>query len=216
MNTMKLIILLALIPTFLLSSDSRGEELYGVWYDNYSDTKLEIKHTRRGIKVKHHGGLFSRWRTYNYMGRGLYDDCNGKVIISRGYDQIEWRKGRRRSIVLSRYNDYNRGDSYHSFDSYDNREYPTSRSRSYGRSYPTTYRRDNYCGAWYNSDRGYSLSIEAYGGRGFRARLNNVWTYYEPYNDHYRDRRGNRYYINDGYLSWRSYDGRRKIRFRKR
>ncbi len=174
MNAMKLVILLALVPTLLLSSDSRGEELYGLWYDDYSDTKLEIKHTRKGIKVKHHGGLFSRWRTYNYMGRGLYDDCDGKVIILRGYDQIEWRKGRRRSIVLSRYGDYGGYNRYRDRD-----YYPTSRSRSYDRNYRRPITRNSYYGNWYNNDRGFNLSIESYGRRGFRAWFDNRWTYYE-------------------------------------
>ncbi len=209
MNALKLVFLLALIPTLLQSSETRGEELYGLWYDNYSNTKLEIKYTRKGIKVKHHGGLFSRWRTYNYMGRGLYDDCDGKVIISRGYDQIEWRKGRRRSILLSRYNDYGRYDNY-------DRDYSTSRSRSYNPSYNSSYRRNQYYGDWYNNDRGLNLRVEAFGGRGFRVRFDNRWTYYEPYRDHYRDRRGNRYYLNDRYLSWRSHDGKRRLRFRRR
>jgi len=58
MRVLQTFFLLALIPTFLHSSPSRTGELYGLWYDSYSDTKLEIKHTRRGVKVKHHGGFF--------------------------------------------------------------------------------------------------------------------------------------------------------------
>lgn len=212
MKVLRLFMLLALIPTFTFASSSSGAELYGLWYDNYSDTRLEIKHTRRGIKVKHHGGLFPRWHTYNFMGRGLYDDCDGKVIIVRGYDQIEWRKGRRRSIVLSRYAD--RGYRDRPYDRY-NDGYSTNRNRSYDRSYDRRPSRDRYYGSWYNSDRGFNLSIEAFGA-GFRARFGKDWTYYEPYQDHYRDRRGNRYYIEDRYLSWRSFDGRKRLRFRRR
>lgn len=207
MKVLKLIYLLALIPTFLFSSSTRGEELYGLWYDDYSDTKLEIKHTRKGIKVKHHGGWFSKWRTYNYMGRGLYDDCDGKVIIVRGYDRIEWRKGRRRSVTLTRYNDYGGYDRYR-----DDRDYYSSkRSGNSNR----TYGRDQYCGDWYCDDRGFNLSIESY-GNGFRARFDNKWSYYEPYDDHFRDRRGNRYTIDNNNLTWRSYNGKKRLKFRKK
>lgn len=210
MNLLKLVFLLALIPTLLHSSeDTRGKELYGLWYDNYSNTKLEINYTRRGIKVKQHGRLFGRWRTYSYVGRGLYDDYDGRVIVSRGYNQIEWRTGRNRRLVLSRYNSYDRYDNY-------DRGYTTSRSRSYNPSYNSLYSRDQYCGTWYNNDRGYNLRVEAYGGRGFRVRFDNQWSYYEPYKDHYRDRRGNRYYLKDKYLTWRSNDGKRSLRFRRR
>lgn len=210
MNALKLVFLLALIPTLLHSSeDTRGEELYGLWYDNYSNTKLEIQYNRRGIRVKQLGGLFSRWRNYSYVGRGLYDDYNGRVIVARGYDRIEWRSGRNRRVVLSRYDSYGRHDNY-------DRGYTTSRNRSYSPSYNTSYGREQYCGSWYNNDRGYNLRVEAYGGRGFRVRFDNRWTYYEPYQDHYRDRRGNRYYLNNRSLSWRSHDGKRRLQFRRR
>ena len=111
MKAMSTVFLLALIPTFLFSFNSRGGELYGLWYDNYTDTKVEIKHSRKGIRVKEHGGWFRKWRTYNYMGRGLYDDCDGRVIVVLGHNRIEWRKRRRgRPIILTRYDVYGFND----------------------------------------------------------------------------------------------------------
>jgi len=219
MKTLQLTLLLALIPTFLFCSDRGYDELYGFWYDDYTNTTLEIKHTRKGIKVKEHGGWFPKWRRYNAMGRGVFDDCDGRVIIKRGYNQIEYRKGRRRSTVLYR-EGRDRGRGYRDRD-YRDREYGYGDDRyddGYRypsvRSYGRTRSADRYCGSWSNRDRRISLSIEAF-GRGFRARYGNDWTYYTPYRDHYRDRRGNRYYFDDDYLCWDSYDGKRRLRFRR-
>ena len=214
MKAISTIILLALIPTFLFSSNSRGGELFGLWYDAYTDTRIEIKHVRKGIRVKEHGGLFRRWRTYNYMGRGLYDDCDGRVIVVLGPNRIEWSKGRRdRRIVLSRYDDfgyydYDRGRGYYDDWSYDRGD--RRRNTRSGR-----YGRNAYAGDWFCQDHGISLTIQL-SGNGFRAGARGNWVYYEPFGDHYRDRRGNRYYLNDRELTWRSFDGRRSMRFGRR
>ncbi len=212
--------LLAWIPTLLLSSNSLSHELYGVWYDDYSNTKLEIKHSRKGIKVKSHAGWFHKWRTYNYMGRGLYDDCDGRVIVVLGQNRIEWRKGYRRSpILLKRYHDYDRynyRDGYDYQGDYGNRGYDYRNDRSNNRNYQQSgYGRDAYSGDWYCSDHKLNLRIEL-SGSGLRARSGNKWTYYEPYDDHYRDKRGNRYYLDNRDLSWHSFDGKKRLKFGRR
>ena len=206
--------LLALIPTFLFSNYSRSGDLHGLWYDNYTNTEIEIKHSRKGIRVKERGGWFRKWRTYNYMGRGLYDDCDGRVIVVLGRNRIEWRHGRRgRRVVLTRYDDYGYNDyrpnnNYNNDWSYDQRD-RRGRGRS-GRFGPR-----DYTGNWFCQDRGLNLTIQL-SGNGFRARSGRDWVYYEPYRDHYRDRRGNRYYLNDRGLTWQSRDGRKELRFGRR
>ena len=200
-------VLLSLIPTLLSSMDAQRGDLHGFWYDDYSGKKIEIKHTRKGIEVKSHGGWFNRWRRYNYMGRGLYDDCNGRVLLLLGPNRIEWRDRGNPPIVLYRYRDYGYGDPYYDDYSYGHRGRNDRRNnRRYGR--------DAYQGSWYCSDRRLSLNIEIY-GNGIRARSGNGWVYYEPYNDHFRDRRGNRYYLDNRDLTWQSYDGKRRLKFRK-
>lgn len=208
MKAYKITLLLALIPTFLFSFDTSYDDLRGYWLDDYRDTRLEIQQTRTGIRVIERGGLFPKWRRYDYVGRGVFDDYNGRIIIKRGYNQIEYRRGRRGSIAL--YRDGYRPRSYGNGYSGYSRDYRNPSVRSYGRSRGI----DRYFGRWYDRGRGINLRIEAY-GQGFRARYGNTWTYYTPYRDYYRDQRGNRYYFDDDYLCWDSYDGRRRLRFRR-
>ena len=202
--------LLAAIPTLLilfLSYDAKAE-IFGLWYDYYTDTKIEIKPSRNGVKVKHHGGFLRKWRTYNYMGRGVYDDCNGRVIVVLNYDRIRWKTGNyRRSVELTRFNEYGYRDRRSRNFRNDRFDYDYGR-RGYGNAL------DAYCGEWSCNATGVNLRISAY-GNGFRAYANNRWSYYEPYQDYYRDRRGNRYYFDNGELCWQDYRGRDRRRFRK-
>ncbi|GEM_PF-2098305 len=224
MRAMKITIMLALIPTFLLCADSVSDDLYGYWYDEYTNTTLEIKNSEYGLRVKQHGGLLPKWREYKYLGNGVFDDYDGRAIISRGYNQIEYRNGNRGSIQLYR----ERGASNRSYRS-DDYSYPTTSygGDGYGGSYNNSYSNYNsgsqycapvssYCGSWNSYDRGgYGIRIERYRS-GFRARYGNSWTYYRPYRNYFRDRRGNRYYFRGNSLRWRSYDGRRNRRYRRR
>lgn len=202
--------LLAVIPTLLLlmTALSVKAEIYGVWHDYYTDTKIEIKPAYKGIKVKQHGGFLRRWRTYNHMGRGVYDDCDGRVIVVLDYDRIKWkRRDHRRPIELSRYGGYGYRDS--------GRRNYNGYNTGYGRGANTNYGLNDFCGEWECHDTGVRLSISPH-GNGFRAYANNRWSYYEPYKDYYRDRRGNRYYFDDGELCWSSYRDNGRRRFRKR
>ena len=184
MRAMKITIMLALIPTFLLCADSVSKDLYGYWFDEYSNTTLEITNSQKGLRVKQHGGLFPKWREYKYLGRGVFDDYDGRVIISRGYNQIEYRNGKRGSVQLYRdshssYGSDSYGGDYYDDDSYSSNTYDQGTSDSYG-SYNTYASGDQYCapvsaycGSWNSYDRGgYGIRIERYRS-GFRARYGN-------------------------------------------
>ena len=180
------LLLMVALPTglFAFSNSVSSADLWGNYYDPYTDTEIRIKDHRRGIKVLVNG---RRWRTYNYMGRGIYDDCDGRVIQDLGYGEIKYIIGRRRNtIVLSRLtnNQYN--------------DYRPNRLNTYGNSVPQyrNYGLNQYSGNWRGYEPGISLRIEAY-GNGFRARNNrDAWVYYNRYRDgSYRDKRGNRYYF---------------------
>lgn len=224
------IILLALVPTSLYTaSPSSNRQLHGLWYDVYSGIQLEIKHHRKGIKAREIRNYRNKkkWRTFYRMGRGVFDDCDGRVIIANGYGEITYRTGRRRSYRLTRERDYG-------YDAYDYRRNERWYDRDYD-DYGSIYgdydrdrrrgrdrdrwlnNRDRYCGDWHCSDHDLYLQIEAYRD-GFRARRRGGgWTYYNPWrNGQYRDRRGNTYYFDDGYLTWQSRDRKRRFRFKKR
>lgn len=211
MKYLTFLVLLALMPTNLLSSSAKSSNnIHGLWVDHYSDTKLQIKHHRKGIKVRRIiYGKKKKWRTYYRMGRGVYDDCKGKAIIAMGRNRIEWRKGRRNYAVLSRYDDYGYRNDYgnrYDYDYYDRRGY-----RGYNGGI------SRFFGDWYCADYGLELNIQSYRD-GFRARRpGGDWTYYNRYNDReYRDRRGNSYYFDGDRLIWESRDRRRKFKFSKR
>lgn len=209
MRALTLLVCLAWIPTnLLLSTPSSITHVYGLWYDDYSNTTLEIKRSGKHVKVRSIDyGRKRKWRKYYNMGRGVYDDCAGKAIIVQGRNRIKWRTSRRRAVILSRYDDY--GYSTNRNRSYDNDDYYRSGTRS--------LERDRYCGEWYCDDRGLELRIESYRD-GFRAqRPGDEWVYYNPYSDReYRDRKGNRYYFEGGDLVWSSRDNRRRFKFKKR
>jgi hypothetical protein len=203
-----------MLPLTGINAERPGTYLEGLWLDDYSNTKIEIKSTRRGIKVKEYRGFFRKWRTYVYRRDGVFDDCNGRLIIKRGYDEIEWRQGYGKKSYLNRYDQYGYGRSSnrdYDYNNYNGR----SQGRTYGRSQSKYSTRDRYCGDWYCDDQGYSLSVEPYGS-GFRASFNNQWSYYEPYKGYYKDYRGNRYYIEDDYLIYRGVKNNRRLKFRKR
>ena len=221
MKVLKITLLLALIPTFLLCAESVSDDLYGYWYDDYTNTTLEIKNSERGLRVKQHGGLLPRWRDYKYLGRGVFDDYDGRVIVSRGYDQIEYRNGNRPSIQLYRNTGSNTSygsDNYgYQSDSYDGNSYDYNAYNTGYDDYTAgpPYGVDAYCGRWSSYSRGYNIRIQPY-RRGFRVRYGNTWSYYTPYRNYFRDRRGNRYYFQGRSLRWRSYDGRSSRRYRRR
>ena len=188
--------LLALIMTSFGSAapiDHR-DYLEGLWSDRYSGLLLEIKTTRRGIKVRSRDGWRDRWRTFIHRGNGLYDDCDGQLILVHDYDRIEWRRGRRQRVLLAR---------HQSFDRY--------RLGGFSRLDAL----DRFCGNWHCDERGISFSIERYGD-GFRASFEGRTTYYDPFQGYYRDRRGNRCFLDGDQLIWLSEDGRRRLRFRRR
>lgn len=207
MRQMYYMLLMVALPTglFAFSNSESSATLWGNYYDPYSNTEILIKDHRRGIRVRVNG---RRWRTYNYMGRGIYDDCNGRVIQNLGYGDIKYIIGRRRNTIIlsrssnNRFNDY-RPSRYSNYN---------NRGNQFG-----SYAVDRFCGSWGCSDPGITLRIEAY-GNGFRARNNaEAWVYYDRYQDgSYRDRRGNRYYFDNQDLCWSSNRGNRIIRFRRR
>ncbi|MFT4565312.1 MAG: hypothetical protein ACI9FN_000265 [Saprospiraceae bacterium] len=200
-------LLIVILPTGLYSSKTSDylSRVSGVYFDRYSDTEILIKPHRKGIKAKVNG---SKWRTYNYRGQGLYDDCNGRLIFDIGYGQIQYqRRSRRNLITLEQYG----GNEDRYF--YDR---DRDSQRAYGRS--SSYRSgiDRFRGSWQSTNRGLSLSIELF-GKGFRARRpNQEWVYYDRYNNNeYRDRSGNRCYFEGNDLIWGARDGRRSFRFRR-
>ncbi len=201
------LLLIVILPTGLYSSNTSDylSRVSGVYFDRYSDTEILIKPHRKGIKAKVNG---SKWRTYNYRGQGLYDDCNGRLIFDLGYGQIQYQRRNRRSLItLEQYG--GNGDRYSSDrDRYSQRSY--RRSNSYRSGI------DRFRGSWQNTNRRLSLSIELF-GNGFRARRpNEEWVYYDRYNDsEYRDRKGNRCYFEGNDLIWGARDGRRSLRFRR-
>ena len=222
-----LLVLLAMISTGTIYSSpfTDYDRLEGYWYDDYTDTQLEIKSTRKGIKVRQKYGRRSKsWRRYNHMGGGLYDDCKGSVIIAISRNTIKWKTGYGRPIVLNRYDSYGRRGYGDSCDYNYNSGYGYNSGRSgynynYGRNRSSrrAYAPKDYCGDWYSDSRGLNLSIEIF-GNGLRARRKGQsWTSYDSYgyND-YRDRRGNRYFFDGGELCWQSYDRRRTYRFKGR
>jgi hypothetical protein len=196
---------------FSLDSSSENR-IEGVWYNDRTDTQLEIDDHRKGIKVREitrHKKY--RWDTYYAMGRGVFDNCDGSVIIVLDRGVIEWRQSRyRRSIVLSRANRYGNFNRDNYYDRDQSRSY--NRQSNYGRS------KSDYCGDWYCADQRLYLEIREYGD-GFRARRpNKEWIYYElDRNGRYRDAKGNYYYFDDsGALSWGSADNNRRFSFSKR
>jgi len=213
---------LALIPTVLSSSPITPKSYYfieGTWYDDYTNTQLEIRNHRRGIKVRRNG---RKWKTFNDMGRGVFDDCKGSAIVMLRSGEIKYRRKRKRPIYMSRYNSYGRGDynrGGYGRDRYDRDDYyGQGRSRrDRDRSRGNNGYRDKYCGQWYCNDRGINLTIETYGSEGIRARIgNDDWSYYDDYrNNRFFNNRGNGYYFDNDVLIWSSRNGRRKLRFRK-
>jgi len=201
------LLLIVILPTglFSLSNADHISRISGIYFDGYSDTEIIIKSHRNGIRAKVNG---SKWRTYNYRGKGLYDDCNGRLIFDIGYGAIQYQR-RNRSALITLEQFGRRTDGY----TYGRDDYrPNSYSNS--RSYRSEI--DRYRGNWHNSRQGLSLSIELY-GNGFRARRpNEEWVYYDRYNDReYRDRRGNKCYFDGNELIWGARDGRRSFRFRR-
>ena len=201
------LLLIVIFPTGLFSSSNSDHvsRMSGFYFDRYSDTEILIKSHRKGIKAKVNG---SRWRTYNYRGKGLYDDCNGRLIFDLGYGEIQYQRRNRRTLITLE--QYGRSvDRYSSNrDNYRPNEYSRYRSNGSGA--------DPYRGNWHNTSRGLSLSIELF-GNGFRARRpSEAWVYYSRYNDReYRDRRGNRCYFDGNDLIWGARDGRRSFRFQR-
>lgn len=205
MKQFYVLFLLAVIPATTLISSSARRDLSGIWTDRYSGIQLEIRHVRKGIKVRVRSYRGKRhWRTYYSMGRGIYDDCRGNYIYAAGRNQIEWRSQfKRRSLILRRH----RGSHYTPYDS--RGEYWTG---------GPSYERDDYLGDWYCSDYGLNLEIRTYQS-GFRARRRGGdWIYYdrEDNGNRFRDDRNNAYTFEGDNLIWRSRDGRRSYRFKRK
>lgn len=185
--------------------------LEGLWYDNRTDIQVEIDDHRKGVKVREITRYRKhKWDTYFSMGRGVYDNCNGSVLIVLDRGLIEWRPFRsRRSIFLNRVtrNRYNQD---------------SQRWDDHGWSYHTDarnrYSPSDYCGDWYSARHREYLEIREF-REGFRARRpGGDWVVYERDRDNrFSDRRGNIYYFDEsGSLCWQSRDGKRLINFRKR
>lgn len=218
MKSIIMYFVLAWIPITMThaSTSSDARYLEGLWYDYSTDTYLEIKDHRKGIKAREiYRNRKKGWDTYNRMGRGVFDNCDGRAIIVLDRGQIQWKTGRRgRGIILERaYQGRGRAIDYDRYN--DQRRYGDTRYNSLSRSY--SYSCDQYLGNWYNADRRLYLEIIRY-GNGFRARRpGNEWIYYErdQYNN-YRDNRGNRYYFDNNELCWESSDRNDRYRFSKR
>ena len=201
-----LFLLVVALPTTALFSHSDNSDasassyLNGNYYDSYSGTTISISANRRGINARINN---RRWRTFNHVGNGVYDDYNGRVIVNLGYGDIQYVRGNsRNALVLSRSQRANtRGRS-----GYNN----------YGGNRSNRYDVSPYCGSWRSYNSGGRLFIEAYGS-GFRARNNRgSWSYYSGHRDgSFRDRFGNRYYFDNRNLYWSSSSGKRRIRFRR-
>lgn len=219
---MKAFTFLILLSTMSLSATQppvtdRHEALLGFWYEPGKNTQLEIRYHYDGIKVREiERNRRKGWDVYRYMGRGLYDNYDGRIIKVTDYNEIRWKKGRKRSRYLVKDRNYNRsryGRSYRSYPRYDECAPGSYRRDRYSSSYDQTY-----TGSWYCDDENLYLEIERYGD-GIRARRpRRAWVYYDgDRRSGYRDRKGNRYFFDDnGYLCWQSRDTRRIHRFRRR
>jgi len=198
-------LLVVALPTALFSITSSRDAttssyLNGNYYDSYSGTTINISAKRRGISARINN---RRWRTFNHRGNGVYDDCNGRVIVNLGNGNIRYVRGNsRNALVLSR----------------TRRAYAQGRSgfNSYGSNYSTRYNVSPYCGSWTSYNSAGRLFIESY-GTGFRARNNRgSWSYYSGHRDgSFRDRRGNRFFFDNRNLIWSSASGKRRTRFRR-
>ena len=195
------LLLVVALPTalFSTSSDAAGSSyLTGNYYDSYSRTEIQISKQRRGINARINNG---RWRTYDYVGNGVYDDCYGRVIVDLGYGDIKYVEGRSRNgLVLSK-NQNNYGQNSYN---------------SYGNNSSYKYDVSPYCGTWGSYNSSSRLYIEAHGS-GFRARNNRgAWSYYSGHRDgSFRDRNGNRYHFDNRRLTWSSASGKRRIQFNR-
>ena len=205
--------LIVLFPAIAFSNESDNEiyGLEGMWYDYESNVQIEIKRHPKGIRVREVQVHRKRgWDTYYNMGRGVFDNCDGRALIVLDRGILKWKISRyHRPIILERsigrYNGY--------IDHFDTR----NRANQSFYSYPSRNRINSFTGSWYCATHRLYLEIESY-ENGFRAkRPGKEWVYYEYYtNDYYRDNKGNSYYLRDGYLSWQSADGRDSYRFTRR
>lgn len=200
------------VPMVFSLDISPGNRIEGIWFDNRTDTQLEIDNHRKGIKVREITRFKKyRWDTYYSMGRGVFDNCDGSVIVVLDRGVIEWRQSRyRRPILLSRR--YGQGDYYRNdySDNAQNRYYENR--PQYGRN------RSDFNGDWYCADQRLYLEIREY-NNGFRARRpNKEWVNYEIDRDgRYRDKNGNLYYFDEvDSLFWQSADNKRRFSFERR
>lgn len=205
--------LMGLFPAIAFSnlSDNEVYGLEGVWYDYVTDVHLEIKKHSKGIKVREVNVRRKKgWDTYYNMGRGVFDNCDGRALIVINRGLLKWKISRhQRPIILER--SIGRNNGY--FDHFDTRN---RSNQSFYRN-PSRNRISSFTGNWYCATHRLYLDIESY-ENGFRAkRPGKDWVYYEyDTNDYYRDNKGNSYYLRDGYLSWQSADGRDLYRFTRR
>lgn len=207
MRTNLLYLLFVLAPTEILPAEYNFVHLEGYWEDVDGHIQIEIQDHRKGIKVRELDHRYkSKWRTYNDMGRGVYDDCDGNVLILSSRGELKWKRSfDRRPVYLVR-----QGYSYRNSRDYDRAPISNSRYDRYSNS-------SRYAGNWYCDQFGLDLEISLY-GNGFRARnADRDWVYYDRYEDNdYRDKHGNRYCFEEGNLVWCSSDGKRRFRFNKR
>ncbi len=190
-------LLIVLIPTGVSAKDD-GRHIGGTYYNEFAHIEIRIKPHRRGIKAKING---HRWRTYRYIGDGVFDDHHGRLIIDLGHGRIEFNQRYRTTLVLSRLTsigDYRYEGIYGEYDGHN-------------------YRGNGFGGDWYCEGTGLSLSLEILGHALRIRRHGSDWVYYNRYNDHeYRDRYGNRYYLDGDDLIWFSKKHRRSLRFKRR
>lgn len=217
MRTFLLFIVAGLISTESYSNLSESSILNnsrveGYWTDDFGDVFLEIQRHRKGVKVRRNG---RKWRVYNDMGRGVYDDCRGNVLILFGRRELEYRRKGRRPVYLFRESRGGRsfGRDRDGWRRDDRRGWNDNR----GRRDRDGFNNRNLRGDWYCAQTGITISINFFNDR-LGARIGRGdWTYYNPSGRNgYRDRRGNRYIIDNGDLIWVSRSGRKRHRFRKR
>ncbi|MEL6390415.1 MAG: hypothetical protein AAFQ02_09645, partial [Bacteroidota bacterium] len=186
----------------------------GLWVDDYGDFTLEIRERRRSIRVRIDG---RRWRSYNKMGRGVFDDCAGSVIVLLDNGSLRFKPRNRRTRLLFREGRSFGRDRFspgrNGFDS----PFGYNDGRSGLRSNRSGARFcDPFAGNWFCDDRGLSLTVEVYGTDIRARRRGGRWTYYTNYNDRYFvDRRGNRCFFDGNDLVWSSRDRRQRYRFRR-
>ncbi len=193
MNTFKLFILLALIPTtFSVAAEAiMAYKISGLWTDSHNTVTFEIIKKGENLYLRDVASRFAyRGRLFYHRGRGLYEDCTGRSLLVDSYSRITYRihdRRHKRSFILYKRNGSNRRG-------YSGSSYSYKGSKSYG---------SGINGSWYCPQHNFTIFIEPF-QEGLRVkRQNQSWHYYTLGRDNrYFDERGNYYQLTNDQLRY--------------